>query len=119
MTHIKRRIQEGDPKVTCLCEDVEGTLWFKDISVVQKKEALKKKILDEAHLDVIYSFREYQDVSWPKQFWWTRTKRETTRYVFEYDTCRNVKTDYMKPGEWLQPLSVLDWKWDDISMYFI
>jgi hypothetical protein len=26
MAHIKRRIQEGDPKVTCLREDEEGTL---------------------------------------------------------------------------------------------
>jgi hypothetical protein len=49
MGHIKRRMQEGDPKVTCFCEDVEGTLRFKEILVVPKKEALKKKILDEAH----------------------------------------------------------------------
>jgi hypothetical protein len=25
----------------------------------------------------------------------------------------------MKPGGLLQPLSILDWKWDDISMDFI
>jgi hypothetical protein len=49
MTHIKRRIQEGDPKVACFHEDAEGTLWFKDRLVVPRKEALKKKILDEAH----------------------------------------------------------------------
>jgi hypothetical protein len=49
MAHIKRRIQEGDPKVACFCEDVEGTLWFKDRLVVLRKEALKKKILGEAH----------------------------------------------------------------------
>jgi hypothetical protein len=28
---------------------VEGTLWFKERPVVPKREALKKKILDEAH----------------------------------------------------------------------
>jgi hypothetical protein len=49
MTHIKRRMQEGDPKVACFHEDAEGTLWFKDRLVVPRKEALKKKILDEAH----------------------------------------------------------------------
>jgi hypothetical protein len=43
-------------------------------------------------------------------------KRETTRYVLECDTYRMVKVDYMKPGGLLQPLSILDWKWDDISM---
>jgi hypothetical protein len=49
MDHIKRKMQEGDPKVTCFREDAEGILWFKDRLVVPKKEALKKKFLDEAH----------------------------------------------------------------------
>jgi hypothetical protein len=49
MTHIKRRVQEGDPKVACFRKDAEGTLWFKERLVVLKKEALKNKILDEAH----------------------------------------------------------------------
>jgi hypothetical protein len=46
-------------------------------------------------------------------------KREVARYVFECDTCRKVKADYMKPGGLLQPLSIPGWKWDDISMDFI
>jgi hypothetical protein len=46
-------------------------------------------------------------------------KHETARYVSECDTCQKVKTDYMKPGGLLQPLSILEWKWDNISMYFI
>jgi hypothetical protein len=46
-------------------------------------------------------------------------KRETARYVSECDTYRKVKADYMKSGGLLQPLSVPDWKWDDISMDFI
>jgi hypothetical protein len=49
MAHIKRRIQESDPKVACFHEDAEATLCFKDKLVVPKKEALKKKNLDEAH----------------------------------------------------------------------
>jgi hypothetical protein len=48
MRHIKRMIQEGDPKVACFCEDMEGTLWFKNRLVVLRRGALKKKILDEA-----------------------------------------------------------------------
>jgi hypothetical protein len=49
MGHIRRRMREGDPKVTCFREDAEGTLWFKEMLVVPRREALKKKILDEAH----------------------------------------------------------------------
>jgi hypothetical protein len=121
MTHLRRKLSEGDPKVNCFCEDAEGTLWFKDRLVVPKKEALKKKILDEAHTSMYSihpgSTRMYHDLR--QQFWWTRIKRETTRYVSECDTYRKVKADYMKPVGLLQPLSIPDWRWNDISMDFI
>jgi hypothetical protein len=45
--------------------------------------------------------------------------RETARYISECDTCWKVKANYMKPGGLLQPLSIQEWKWDDISMDFI
>jgi hypothetical protein len=65
MTYIKRRMQEGDKKVNCFHEDVEGTLWFKERLVVPKREALKKKILDEAHMSSysihLGSTKMYQD----------------------------------------------------------
>jgi hypothetical protein len=108
MDHIKRRMQEGDPKVACFCEDAKGTIWFKERLVVPKKEALKKKILDEAHT-LRYSIHSgsikmYHELR--QQFWWTRMKREAARYVSECDTCRKVKADYMKPRGLLQPLSI-------------
>jgi hypothetical protein len=37
MGHIKRRMKEGDPKVTCFHEYVEGNLWFKERLVVLKR----------------------------------------------------------------------------------
>jgi hypothetical protein len=88
---------------------------------VPKKEVLKKKILDEVHTSrySIYprSTKMYHDVR--QQFLWTRMKREVARYVFECDTYRKVKADYMKPRRLLQLLSILEWKWNDISMDFI
>jgi hypothetical protein len=121
MGHIKRRMLEGDLKVSCFREDAEGTLWFKERLVVPKRGALKKKILDEAHASryCIHpgSTKMYHDLR--QQFWWMRMKREAARYVSECDTCRKVKADYMKLGGLLQPLSILEWKWDDISMDFI
>jgi hypothetical protein len=88
---------------------------------VPKREALKKKILDEAHTSM-YSIHPgstmmYHDLR--QQFWWTRMKREAARYVLECDTCRKVKADYMKPEGLLHLLSIPEWKWDDISMDFI
>jgi hypothetical protein len=46
-------------------------------------------------------------------------KRKAAHYDSKCDTCRKVKADYMKPGWLLQPLSIPEWKWDDISMDFI
>jgi hypothetical protein len=121
MGHIKRRIQEDDLKVACFREDVEGVLWFKDRLVVLKEAALKKKILDEAYTSRysihLGSTKMYHDLR--QQFWWTRMKRDIAHHVSECDTCRKVKADYMEPGGLLQPLSVLNWKWDDINMDFI
>jgi hypothetical protein len=121
MDHINRRMQEGDPNVGCFCEDVEGILWLKERLVEPKKEVLMKKILDEAHTSrySIYpgSTKMYHDLR--QQFWWTRMKRKATHYVSECDTYQKVKANYMKPGGLLQPLSIPEGKWDDISMDFI
>jgi hypothetical protein len=121
MDHIKRRMEEGDLKVSCFCKDEEGTLWCKERLVVPRKEALKKKILDKAHTSRysihLGSTKMYHDLR--QQFWWTRMKRESAYYISECDTCRKVKIDYMKPGGPSQPLSIPTWKWDDISMDFI
>jgi hypothetical protein len=88
MAHIKRRIHEGDPKVACFREDAKGTLWFKDRLVVSRKEALKKKILGEAHTSRYSihpgSTKMYHDLR--QQFWWTRMKHKIAHYVSKCDT---------------------------------
>jgi hypothetical protein len=112
MGHIKRRMREGDPKVPCFREDAEGTLWFKERLVVPKREALKKKILDEAPMSRYSihprSTKMYHDLT--QQFWWMRMKHEAAHYVSECDTYQKVKANYMKPGGLLQPLSIPKWK---------
>jgi hypothetical protein len=89
VTHIKRRLIEGDPKINYFHMDEEGTIWFKDRLVVPKNHGLRKKIFDEAHTSKYSihpgSTKMYNDLK--TQFWWTRMKRETARYVAECDTC--------------------------------
>jgi hypothetical protein len=40
ITHIKRRLAAGDPKVDCFRVDEESPLWFKDQLVVPKNHEL-------------------------------------------------------------------------------
>jgi hypothetical protein len=46
-------------------------------------------------------------------------KREIVKYVSEYDTCRRVKADHLRPVGNLQPLSIPEWKWENIRMDII
>jgi hypothetical protein len=46
-------------------------------------------------------------------------KREIVKYVSECDTCRRVKAYHLRPARNPQPLSIPEWKWEDICMNFI
>jgi hypothetical protein len=46
-------------------------------------------------------------------------KREIAKYVAECDTCRRVKADHLRHTKNLQPLSIPNWKWENICMDFI
>jgi len=58
----------------------------------------------------------YQDVK--PLFWWTKMKKEIAACVACCDNCCRVKAVHMKACL-LQPLPILGWKWEEVSMVFI
>ena len=46
-------------------------------------------------------------------------KKEIAAYVARCDNCSRVKAVHMKSTGLLQPLPILGWKWEEISMNFI
>ena len=46
-------------------------------------------------------------------------KKEIIAYVARCDTYSRVKADHLKPAGLLQPLSILGYKWEEISMDLI
>ena len=100
--------------------DEQGVLWFDNRLVVPKDRELKNQLMDEAHLSKLSihprSSKMYQELR--SHYWWTKMKKEITAYVARCDTCCRVKAIHMKPVGLLQLLSVLDWKWEDISIDF-
>ena len=72
----------------------------------------------EAH-DSTYSLhpgrtKMYNDLK--QQFWWYGMKREVAEYVALCDTCQRIKAEHQRPVGLLQPLKVLECKWEEISM---
>jgi len=117
--YIKEKIK--DDAKTQFRVDEKGVLWFQHRLVVSKNRELKNRIMDEAHLSKLSihpgSSKMYQDLK--SHFWWTKMKKEIAAYVARCDTCCRVKAIHMKPAGLLQPLSVLEWKWEEVSMDFI
>ena len=89
--------------------------------MVPKDREPRNQILDEAHSSNLSiqmgSSKMYQDLK--THFWWTKMKKEIAAYVARCDNCNRVKADHLKPARLLQPLYVLGWKWEEISMDFI
>jgi hypothetical protein len=46
-------------------------------------------------------------------------KRELVKYVLGCDTYLRIEADHLRPAGNLQPLSILEWKWENICMDFI
>jgi hypothetical protein len=46
-------------------------------------------------------------------------KREIAEYVAICDSCQRIMVGHQRPIGLLQPLQILQWKWDEIGMDFI
>jgi hypothetical protein len=46
-------------------------------------------------------------------------KRDVAEYIALCDVCNRVKAEHQKPAGLLQPLPILEWKWDNVGMDFI
>lgn len=46
-------------------------------------------------------------------------EKEITKYVPKYLTCQIVKEEHYVPTKLLQSITILEWKWDKITMNFV
>jgi hypothetical protein len=116
---IKCRISSG--KVPGFEEDDQGVLWYKGHICVPADSELKKVIMKEAH-ETPYSIhpggtKMYQDLK--EQFWCHGMKREIASFISKCNICQRVKAEHQRPAGLLQPLQVLEWKWESVGMDFI
>ncbi|KAA3460492.1 DNA/RNA polymerases superfamily protein [Gossypium australe] len=54
-----------------------------------------------------------------EQFWWPGLKQEVTEFVGKCLTCQQVKAEHQVPSGLLQPIKILQWKWERITMDFV
>ncbi|GAU51985.1 hypothetical protein TSUD_417850, partial [Trifolium subterraneum] len=108
--------QENDFKM-----DENGVVKFRGRVCVPDVPELKKMIFDEGHKSGLSIHpglvKMYQDLR--KLFWWPRMHKEIAEYVYACLVCQKSKIEHQKPSGLLQPLFILEWKWDSIAMDFV
>ena len=99
----------------------DGGLLFERRLCVPSDSAVKTELLSEAHSSPFSmhpgSTKMYQDLK--RVYWWRNMKREVAEFVSKCLVCQQVKAPRQKPAGLLQPLSVPEWKWENVSMDFI
>ena len=56
----------------------------------------------------------YQDLR--RQYYWSGMKRHVVRRSL---TCQQLKAEHQKPAGLRQPLEVVEWKWEHVTMDFL
>ncbi|KAA0066456.1 pol protein [Cucumis melo var. makuwa] len=99
----------------------DGGLLFERRLCVPSDSAVKIELLSEAHSSPFSmhpgSTKIYQDLK--RVYWWRNMKREVAEFVSKCLVCQQVKAPRQKPAGLLQPLSIPEWKWENVSMDFI
>ncbi|KAL0546911.1 hypothetical protein IC582_016830 [Cucumis melo] len=99
----------------------DGGLVFERRLCVPSDSVIKTELLSEAHSSPFSmhpgSTKMYQDLK--RVYWWRNMKREVAEFVSRCLVCQQVKAPRQKPAGLLQPLSIPEWKWENVSMDFI
>lgn len=79
---------------------------------------LKKRIMEEGHMSSLNihlgALKMCQDLK--RMFWCLGMKKEVAKFVYSCLICQKIKIEHQKSYGLMKPLSIHEWKWDNISM---
>ena len=96
-----------------------GRIWrYQGRICVPARDDLRGRILEEAHrseftvhLGISKMYRYLKKI-----FLQPRMKSDIVEFVSKCLVCQKVKIEHQKPSRALQPLEMVKWKWESISM---
>ncbi|KAA3487887.1 reverse transcriptase [Gossypium australe] len=100
---------------------VDNCLRFRDRTYVSRNAELIQLILKEAHNSCLSvhpgSTKMYHDLK--RHYWWYGMKRDISDFVLKCLICQQVKVEHQVPPGLLQPILILERKWDRVTMDFV
>ena len=110
------KVKKGGKSDFVLSDD--GILRFETQLCVPSDEDLRTELLEEAHYSrlVIHlgGTKMYKDLK--QNYWWSCMKRYIAQFVARCLVCQQFKVEHQRPVRSLQPLDILEWKWEHIAM---
>jgi hypothetical protein len=101
--------------------EADGILLYRNKVYIPNVQELKLAILKEMH-DVTYvghpGYQKTMAVV-KSHYFWLGIKREIIEYIARCMECQKVKAKHKHPVGLLQPLPILEWKWEVVTMDFI
>ncbi|KZV15495.1 hypothetical protein F511_33210 [Dorcoceras hygrometricum] len=98
-----------------------GLLLYKTKVVLPSQSDWVRKIMEEGHCSAegghAGAFRTLKRIS--NSFYWKGMKKDVYQFVAECAICQRHKYQAMKPAGLLQPLTIPEQIWEDVSMDFI
>eukprot|EP00253_Pinus_taeda_P003529 PITA_03529 len=78
-------------------------------------------ILDEFHVSHYAGHPGYQKMitAIRKEYYWPGMKKNVAEYLARCLQCQQIKVEHQHLAGLLQPLPILEWKWETISMDFV
>ncbi|CAN6709880.1 unnamed protein product [Malus baccata var. baccata] len=117
---MKSQVQKGKRKDFNIRKD--GALVLENrLYVPQDNEAVKKEILDEAHISAYAmhprSTKLYRTIH--PFYYWVGMKRDVADYASRCIICQQVKAERQQPKGLMQNLPIPAWKLENITMDFV
>lgn len=116
---IREEVLEGKDDGFGLSKD--GILHRNIRLCIPDDEKLRNQVLFEAHKTPYSAYpratKMYQDLN--ENLWLFRMKNDVAKYIKKCLTCQRVKVEHQRPPRELQPLEILGWKWEQITMDFV
>ena len=96
-------------------------LTFRNRIYIPNQKFVKKLLLDEFHRKPYGTHSGYQKLfsTIKKSYFWPGLRKYVAKYLSKCLECQLVKAKHQHPVSLLQPLPILEWKWETITLYII
>ena len=117
---IKDRVQSGTVDEGWAIH-LDGSLQYRGRVVVPQSMDLREEILREFHCSrfAVHPGGTKMHRELYRQYYWSGLKRHVGDFVRRCLTYQQVKVEHQRPAGLLQPLEIVEWKWEHITMDFV